>query len=212
MASQKPTPEEKLFAVIQGAPSASPRARAQALSLVSLRAQLAATVKTVDLPRANQALAVVMALLGGFCLVNPWLMRPRLDQLLSRATQQVVPFAIATPLEGMQEADAYVALARAQDPFRIGEAPPTTPTVMGDLPEPPEIPPMPQGPTAQELLADFRLVGIAWGAEPRVMIEQVSAQTTHILKPGDAIGDFTVKDIFEDRAVLQIGDQEVDLF
>jgi hypothetical protein len=44
------------------------------------------------------------------------------------------------------------------------------------------------------------------------MIEQISQNMTHVLKAGDPIGAFTVKEILQDRAVLQMGEQEIELF
>jgi len=47
---------------------------------------------------------------------------------------------------------------------------------------------------------------------PQAMVEQVSQQTTHVLKAGDPLGPFTVKEVLEDRVILQIGTEELELF
>jgi len=199
--TQKPTPEEKLFAVIQGASQASPRARVHAVSLSTLSAPLQRLLQQTDLPRINRGLTVLIIALAGWCLLNPLLLRPRIDRVLQKAAKYLAPFVIAPPLEGLKASDDYITLMRAKDPFRVGDAP-LQPQAVSTQPTP----------DTQALLADFKLVGIAQGAVPRAMIEQVSQQMTHVLKAGDPIGPFTVKEVLEDRVILQIGTEELELF
>ncbi len=206
MAAQKTTPEEKLFAVIQGAAAPSPRARAQTLSIGAVFSQAQGALSSIDLPRVNQALLIAIALLGAFALVAPLLMQPQMDHVLQEAAKQSVPFVMAPPLEGLSSADESVQRMRTQDPFRVGEAIPAAPGAILGLPPP--------GSDARSLLADFRLVGISRGAVTTVMVEQISQNKTSILKVGDQIGQFTVKEILADRVILQVGSgpEEVNLF
>ena len=199
--TQKPTPEEKLFAVIQGAQAASPRARAHAVSLATVTSQLQAILRQADLPRINRALSAFIVVLTVWCAINPFLLRPRIDRVLKQATRYLAPFVIAPPLEGLKASNDYIARMRANDPFRVGDAPTRLPAATA----------LPAAAT-QALLADLKLVGIAKGAVPHAMIEQVSQQTTHVLKAGDPIGPFTVKEVLEDRVILQAGTQELELF
>lgn len=200
--TQKPTPEEKLFAVIQGAQAASPRARAQALSLSTVSAQLQTILRQMDLPRINRGLTVLIIALAGWCLLNPLLLRPRVDRVLKRATKYLAPFVIAPPLEGLNTSTEYIERMRSKDPFRVGDAPVTTSSAATAAPSP----------SVQALLSDFRLVGIARGVVLQAMVEQVSQQTTHVLTAGDPLGPFIVKEVLEDRVILQLGTQEVELF
>lgn len=201
--TQKPTPEEKLFAVIQGAPQASPRARAQALSLSTITTHLQAMLQQADLPRINHALSMLIVALAIWCVLSPLVFRPRVDRVLKQATRYLAPFVIAPPLEGLKASHDYIGLMRAKDPFRVGDAAAAkSPTTVAAAP----------APNAQALLSDFKLVGIAKGTVPRAMIEQVSQQTTHVLKAGDPLGPFTVKEVLEDRVILQHGTQELELF
>lgn len=199
--TQKPTPEEKLFAVIQGAQQASPRARAQALSLATLGTYLQAVMRQADLPRINRALSFLIAGLSLWCILSPLVFRPRMDRVLKQARRESAPFVVAPPLEGLKAPNDYIGLMRAKDPFRVGEVP-LAKSPAAALPTP----------NVQALLNDFKLVGIAKGAVPHAMIEHVSQQTTHVLKAGDPIGPFTVKDVLEDRVILQHGTQELELF
>ncbi len=200
MPSQKPTPEEKLFAVIQGAKASPLRTRAQALSLASLGGWLAALIGPLDLPRVNRALTVVMMVMGVGAL-SPFVMRPRVDRLLSRVEERAVP-AVAAPLEGLRPLEEYLPRIVEQDPFRVGRAPSSMSA--------PDVTPGSLASDPRQLVSGLRLVGISWGEEPTAMIEQ--NQQTFFLKVGDPIAGFTVKDIHQDRVILRMGEQDVELF
>ena len=207
MAGSKPTPEEKLFAVIQGAAHPPLRSRAQAVSLAGFGSQLRTLIGPLDLPRVNQGLTGLLVLVAVWCLINPLLMRPRLDRLLEQAKLRATPFAIAPPLQGLRPFEDYTQLMQQKDPFRVGELAVVT---QGPLPD--ETPPVPAQPDYQGALAKLKLVGIAWGPEPTVMIEETATQQTHFLKPGSSIGPFTVKEILPTRVILRVGEQDFELF
>ena len=206
MAAQKTTPEEKLFAVIQGAAAPSPRARAQALSIGAAFSQAQGVLKGIDLPQVNQALLIAIALLGACALVGPLLMQPQMDRVLQQAAQHSVPFLMEPPLQGLQATEDAVSRMRSQDPFHVGDALPGTATTSMT---PPSVTP-PTDP--HQLLADLRLVGISFGMVPTAMIEQVSQQKTNVLKVGDPVDQFIVKDIQRDRVILRLGDLDLELF
>ena len=201
MATQKPTPEEKLFAVIQGAKHPPLRAGAQAMSLSSLGARLAVLIGPVDLPRINQTLTVIAATLGLLCVMSPLLMQPRVARIVSRAQSTPGISVNGTPLEGLRPLEQYLQSMAQQDPFRVGETPraaiaPEDATSTGRDP--------------RALIAGLKLVGISWGQEPIAMIEQ--QQQTYFLKKGERLGDVTVKEILQDRVVLQAAGQDLELF
>lgn len=202
-----PTPEEKLFAVIQGAKH-KPLRRPSSPSLAELAARLRGAAASLDVPKVNQALLVLMVPLGAWCALGPFLMRPSSEQLLAHAKQQVTPFLIAPPQDGLRPAEESAQLLRSHDLFGVGEPPPPQPVAPPAPPGPPQMSPM----QAPQLLADLRLVGIARGTEPTAMVEQISDKSTHVLRVGDAIAGFTVKAILDDRVVLDAGGQEVELF
>ena len=205
MEIKKPTPEEKLFAVIQGAPHAPLRPRAQALSLALARRSLAAFIGPLELPRINRLLAVVVAVLGAACLLAPLIMQPQVERVMNRASTQSVPFVIAKPLEGVKPLADYSELMREKDPFQVGSATPAGQPTASTNPQP-----RPQ--QFQDALADLKLVGISWGDDPTVMIEELSTHETHFLKTGQSVGPFTVKEILQDRVMLRAGEQDVELF
>lgn len=195
-----PTPEEKLFAVIQGAKHKPLRRPPSSLSPSALTARLRSAAAALDVPKINQALLVLMVPLGALCALGPLIMRPSPQRVLAKARAQRVPFIIPPPLEGLRAAEELVQLVRANDPFGLGER------AVASAPAP--VQPM----LARQRLADLRLVGIARGAVPTAMVEQVSQNTTHVVKIGDLIGGLTVKAILDDRVVLDAGGEEVELF
>lgn len=201
MASQQPTPEEKLFAVIQGASQPPLRSKAKMLSLTRVGTTLSSLVGPVDLPRVNQALTMLIAAMGFWCLLSPALFSPRVNRLLMNATVGVMPH-IGPPLAGLKSADEYLQQLVQQDPFRVGDT--LRAAAM------PEQVPEPMPPDAKALVADVKLVGISWGPEPVAMLEQ--HQQTYVLKRGETLGSLTVKEILPDRVILRAGTQDVELF
>lgn len=191
----KPTPEEKLFAVIQGA-------KAQPLRGPGRRGRtVAKVIAAVDLPQVNQALTIATIVMG-FATLHPLIQRPRLGRLLENASP-AAGFRIVGPLDGLRALDVYLPAILGQDPFRVG-------TVSPEQLAGPETPAAPAEPDPGTLLSNLRLVGISSGPLPTAMIEQ--DQQTYFLRPGDAIGSFTVKEIFPDRVILRAGDRDLELF
>lgn len=193
MPAPKPTPEEKLFAVIQGAKHPPIRGGAQAVSLRTLLAW----VGPLDLPRANQLLGVIIVLLGAACMGQLFLW-PSVERLLQRA-QAPGSFQMAPPLQGLRPTEEYLQTMAQQDPFRVGETPVADQAVSAPPPRDP-----------RQVVAELKLVGIAWGDDPVAMIEQ--AGQTYVVRPGEPIGEATVKDVFPDHVILQVDGQEVELF
>lgn len=198
MATPKPTPEEKLFAVIQGAQQ-PPIRRAKAAAWPQLTARVASAIGPFDLPRVNQLLMALAALLALLCATTPLFMRPSISAILNAVGPQPVP-VIPKPLDGLKSLETYQEILQTQDPFRIAAAPSTA------APDEPIEPPPPDPKT---LLSEAKLVGISWGAEPVAMVEQ--QEQTFFLKLGDALGGLTVKEILKDRVVFETDGQDVEL-
>lgn len=208
MATEKPTPEEKLFAVIQGARQEPIRRRARARALEEMGATALSLLRSLDLAQANRILTWVIISMSLLCLASPIVMRPRLATLLAQHQGRVIPFMIAPPLESLSSTDTYVSVVTGKDPFRI-EARGVTP--VESVPVVVEPPPS-SGPDPQAVVADLKLVGISLDPEPTAMIEQVSSHQTYFLRPGDLIGVATVRHVLPDRVILQVGTQDVELF
>lgn len=200
MAVQKPTPEEKLFAVIQGAKQPPLRGRPQALSLATVGIRLSSLIGPLDLPRVNQWLTGLVIALGLLCLIGPFFMTPRMSRIIAQAHAPIPPFVVA-PLDGIRPLEEYLQGMITQDPFRVGETPRAS-APSGDTP------PAVSDPRA--LVKDLQLVGISFGEKPVAMIER--QQQTYVLKVGESLGEFTVKEILKDRVILHVGNQDLELF
>src|SRR3989338_3170632 len=114
MALQKPTPEEKLFAIIQGAKVPPVRARGSAALMVVAGQKLAALIGPIDLPRINQVLVITMGALG-LGLAGQLFMQPSIDRLMARSDVPP-PFRIGAPLEGLKPLENDLPAMREADP------------------------------------------------------------------------------------------------
>lgn len=204
---QKPlTPEEKLFAVIQrgGQGTSTRRRHLPHLSFQSLWPWLkeAITHPRLNLVVANRALLGLIGALVVAGVLNPMAFRPDVDMVMAKAIQQVQPVTIAPPLTGLKPLETYQHAFVEHNPFRLSQPPPVDTTQ--------QLPP-PTGPSAEELVKDFRLVGISWDEKPIAMIEQVSQQHTYFLKAGESLAPFTVKSVLRDHVILTLDQQEIEL-
>ena len=170
MAMPKPTPEEKLFAVIQGAKAAPIRGKASAMSLSGFWAAFFTATGPFDLTRVNKLLSGLIVILVLFAAA-PFLLQPSVENLMS-----TVPIRTVTPppaaLDGLKPLDAYLPTFLESDPFRIGT---------------------PQAQTAAP-------------------VDKQQEQQTYFLKRGEKLGDLNVKEIFQDRVIIQKDEQEEPLF
>ncbi|PIU42094.1 MAG: hypothetical protein COS99_02110 [Candidatus Omnitrophica bacterium CG07_land_8_20_14_0_80_42_15] len=67
-------------------------------------------------------------------------------------------------------------------------------------------------PKINDLIRDFKLVGIAWSDNPDAMIEDGNTKQIHFLKRGDKIGkDIKVEAIFKDKVILSSEGEEAEL-
>lgn len=201
MATVKPTPEEKLFSVIQGAKAVPLRGRGSAKSFKQHLQQLQASIGPIDLPRINKLLMGVMALLVAG-LIAQFFSQPNVDRLMAQAGEPQL-FRIAPPLQGLKPLEEYLPKVLEQDPFHVGQ---TTIQASANPSEPAAA----NQTDAKAMIANLRLVGISWGDSPTAMIEQ--DKQTYFLKPGDALGALTIKTIEKDHVIFKSGDQEVELF
>ncbi len=199
----QPTPEEKLFAVIQGASHPPIRGRGSTLTLAGLSKQLLAFTGSFDLPRLNQVLLVMIVFLVGWCALTPVVMWPRVDRLIFQAQQQSVPFLVAAPLEGAVPLEPMLRALREKDPFGVGPEP---------VVEAPALEPGLTGPNFQAALTGLKLVGVSLSPDPTAMVEESGTQQTHVLTPGNVVGPFTVKEILPDRVILRAEGEDYVLF
>ncbi len=65
-------------------------------------------------------------------------------------------------------------------------------------------------PQLAELTKDLSLVGIYWGTHPEAMIEDTQAKKTYFLKRGDQINGLKIKNILNDRVILEYRGKEME--
>ena len=61
------------------------------------------------------------------------------------------------------------------------------------------------------LVKDLRLVGISWGKDPQVIIEDTKDNKTYFLKAGDPISKFKIDTILKDKVILDADGQKMEL-
>ena len=61
------------------------------------------------------------------------------------------------------------------------------------------------------LIKDLKLVGISWGNDPQVIIEDTKDNKTYFLKTGDTISKFKIDVIFKDKVILESEGQKMEL-
>ncbi|MDD5560742.1 MAG: hypothetical protein PHT50_01220 [Candidatus Omnitrophica bacterium] len=61
------------------------------------------------------------------------------------------------------------------------------------------------------LVKDLKLVGISWGQEPEVIIEDTKSNKTYFLKAGEKFSSFKVDSILKDKVILESEGQKMDL-
>lgn len=63
----------------------------------------------------------------------------------------------------------------------------------------------------QEMVKNLSLIGIVWEHPPQAIIEDKGANKTYFLYKGDRLGDFQIKEIFENKVLLIYEGQEIEL-
>ncbi|MDD5282345.1 MAG: hypothetical protein PHC37_06995 [Candidatus Omnitrophica bacterium] len=61
------------------------------------------------------------------------------------------------------------------------------------------------------LIKDLKLVGISWGKDPEVIIEDTKENKTYFLKAGDTISKFKIDVILKDKVILESEGQKMEL-
>lgn len=62
-----------------------------------------------------------------------------------------------------------------------------------------------------DLNQQYRIVGVALGAQPTVIIENIQTSSTMFLGIGDKLDEAVVKEILENRVILELNGQKVEL-
>jgi len=194
----KETPEEKLLRIIESSrPDLKPLAPESALKSESNGSRgafkAASTLKT-------KALVAVVVCLGAFAAFILILNSQRKTEKPNTTVAFVEPQEKINPALVTKEESASVVPEPKEKELPVKEEAPV-------LEKKAEI----QMPLLEDLIKNFRIVGIIWSNAPQVMIEDVSDRRTYLLSQGNMLKGVLVKEILKDRVVLSYDNQETEL-
>ena len=220
MAKNKPTPEEQLLNLIEDGEGPSTlslkRKKPSLFSFFSLNAlstlfarfkitikdwliQLKGGIDEPNLKAWNKVLAVAAVILFVYLTADFTLRRLDIKQFTKKASAakgrsfqedvktEVRPFLYYLEMVQRRDIFAPVKLISAENPQDETRKALST------------------------LIKDLKLVGISWGKEPEVIIEDTKDNKTYFLKAGDTIGKFKIDTILKDKAILEAEGQKMEL-
>lgn len=160
----------------------------------------------IDLDAVNKILTGILVLLMVYGIIMAVGKESSIGKLMrgiSRVRfEQSGPRAVAA----YPPVDDYLGQVRARDIFNpLGEVRTQV------MPEP--LPPEPPRPGLKEMAGGLSVVGIAWGEDPKAMIQDAAAHEIYFLKKDEMIGktEIQVKDIRRDKVVISYGEEEMEL-
>ena len=220
MAKNKPTPEEQLLILIEDGEGPSTlslkRKKSSRFSFISLSAlstllarfkitikdwliQLKGGIDEPNLKAWNKVLAVSAIILFVYLTADFTLRRLDIKQFTKKAAaQKVRSFQDDAKLE-VRPFLYYLEMVQRRDIF--------SPVKLISAENP-------QEETKKALFAllqELKLVGISWGKEPEVIIEDKKDNKTYFLKTGDTISKFKISVILKDKVILESEGQKMEL-
>ena len=220
MAKNKPTPEEQLLNLIEDGEGPSTlrlkRKKSSAFSFISLSAlvsvfarlkiaikdglaQLRGGIDEPNLKVWNRVLAVAAIILFVYLTADFTLRRLDIKQFTKRVSAAGGRSFQGNVLADLRPFLYYLEMVQRRDIF--------SPVKLISAEDPED--------EAKKLLSvlikDLRLVGISWGKDPQVIIEDAKDNKTYFLKTGDTINKFKINAILKDKVILESEGQKMDL-
>ncbi len=216
MAKKRPTPEEQLLDLIEKEGDANTlkfkRRRKFFLGFGNLLrsgvsfkraitrsiARLKANIREPNLKVLNKTFLIICIVLIGYSISDFISKGPDINEVYKKA--QAVKYKELEEKPGIKPRPFLYYLEIVQrrnifSPIRLKEA--KKPEVdKGQL---------------SEMTKDLKLVGISWGKEPIVMIEDKKAKKTYFLKKDDVVNKFKIDEVLEDRVILSYEGQKIEL-
>ncbi|MBU0547215.1 MAG: hypothetical protein KJ710_04430 [Candidatus Omnitrophica bacterium] len=221
MAKNKPTPEEQLLNLIEdgegpGSLSLKRKKKASAFSFISLSslsmvlarlkigikdglAQLKGGIDEPNLKAWNKVLAAVAIILFVYLTADFTLRRLDIKQFTKKASAakvrsfqehvkaEVRPFLYYLEMVQRRNIFSPVKLMSAENPQVEAKK------------------------ILSALIKELKLVGISWGKDPEVIIEDTKSNKTYFLKTGDTISKFKIDVILKDKVILEADGEKMDL-
>ena len=216
MAKKRPTPEEQLLNLIEKGGDAKTakfkRKRKFFLGFGNLSrfgvsfkraigksiANLKAGTREPNLKILNKVFLIICVVVGGYSITDFISKRPDIDKVYKKAEAvkykefeekpAIEPGPFLYYLEMVQRRNIF-------SPITLKEAKEVE--VKEEL--------------LSEMAKDLKLVGISWGKEPQVMIEDEKAKKTYFLKAGDTINKLKIDTVLRDRVILSYEGKKIEL-
>jgi hypothetical protein len=161
----------------------------------------------LDIRTFNRVLIALVLAAGIYLIIDLFFIRPGKADFLAQVGTHDALYPKLSELESSQnDLSYYQQTLRKRDPF----GPPKSPEAVSaenQAPGPQAIVSAPM----QDLLKDFKLVGISWGEEPLAMIEDTTGRT-FFLKRGQEVKGMKVQTISKEKVTLTYEGAEGELF
>jgi hypothetical protein len=222
------TPEERLLKIIESPTGEIPRrrplpaAKQQANASFNVDKIIAAlkgmrinkdtfkNLKNIDLALVNKIAICACGLITFIWLVvsirDSFALRARFDRIKTGSSMSASSGELAPDIN--VNIDGLLAAARSHNIFA---ALPVTQASQGSR--------QAQGPggastgavSIASASADVKLVGIIWSDNPQAMLEDTKDQKTYLLAAGESVGNFKVKEIFQNKIIVESQGKEFEL-
>ncbi len=161
--------------------------------------------KISELKYLNIVLAIVLLSIGGYVIYE--LSSPEETPLFTKDLELVsvnegsIPKTEQTNQGDEKPFSYYSDNLDAKDLFRAGSG----------QSEEVEKPKIDEEKIAKEIISNLSLMGIVKGDNPQAIIEDKKGQKSYFLNKGDAIGEATISDIFENKVIIDINGKQYEL-
>jgi len=214
------TPEENLLRIIEAPGQAPPRGgrgMGRPRRGMDLRMQLRFFQKTA-LARAQKVFTlhtanIVLILAGGvatlFLVADFWVGLPKSDFLDNLEAQALATDLGDLSIGQISPLPVYLQEIKGRNIFALTAPAPKGPTP--DTLTPEQIRTQAIQEAIQDIITNYKVVGIIWSEAPQAIIEDVSAGHTFMVNRGSMVKVMRVKDILKDHVVLSYDDKDIEL-
>jgi hypothetical protein len=214
MAKKRPTPEEQLLDLIEKGETVPTQGikRRKAAFLkrfwLSFKAGISGIIKRLkdglkepNLKVLNRIFLIICLGLIAYSVTDFIFKRPDINKVYRNA-QLMIRKIKNSKIPSLVEQHPflhYFEMVRRRNIF--------SPVVLKEEEKKPEVKKV----SLDSLAKDLKLVGISWGKNPIVMIEDSKAKKTYFLKKGEMINEFKIDNILTDRVILSFGGETIQL-
>ena len=154
-----------------------------------------------QLASVNRILILLIAfgLIG--VIVNTFFFKSDIQSVYNRVAQANAGPGHPVTMASRRPVEEYLSAISRRDLFQPDSESASRPTDAPALPKT----------SIEEVLNNLQLVGIAWGTYPEAMLRDKKGGRTYFVKQGDTFERVLVKEILQDRIVVEYGGQSKEL-